>query len=132
MKNRRRYAIVFGVGLAAALLAAAAEGVFSKNEALQIMKALSNAFLVPAVILGGAGLLTVCAAGGSFDLLAYSSMKLLGLFRPGRNKSLWSRDYYEYKTANDKKRRPRWFLVVSGAVFLLLSFVFLALYYAVA
>ncbi len=129
MKNMRRYILAFLLGLVIAFLTAAAVGVFTRNEACLIMKGLSDAFLIPAVLLGGGGLLTVCGAGGIFDMLSFSSIKFIGLFRFKQDKKTKGPDFYEYRRVKDKKRRPQWFLVITGSAFLLLSFVFAGLYY---
>ncbi len=124
MNNKSKYIAAFITGFAVSAVTAAAQGILRLSVTSLIMKALSDAFLVSAVLLGGIGLLTVCASGGSFDILAYSSKRFLSLFRFNIDGSIKGPDYFEYRKAKSEKRSPQWFLVITGAFFLLLSILF--------
>jgi hypothetical protein len=126
---RRRLAAALAVGLAMALAAAMAEGVPAEKEACLVMKGLSDAFLGPAALLGGAGLLSLCGAQGAFDMLGFAANKFLGLFRINGNGLTAAPDYCQYKKDRAENRRTRWFLAAAGGVYLILSFIFLFLYY---
>ncbi len=126
---RRRLAAAIAAGLAMALAAALAQGVPAEKEAFIIMRELSNAFLVPAVLIGGAGLLSLCGAQGAFDMLGFSASKFLALFRINGSGLTAGPDYCQYKKARERKRRALWHLAAAGAVFFALSLIFLFLYY---
>jgi hypothetical protein len=80
MKKKDKYIAAFIAGFTVSAVTASAQGIYRHSETALIMKDLSNAFLVSAVLLGGIGLLTVCGSGGTFDILAYSSKRFLSLF----------------------------------------------------
>jgi hypothetical protein len=131
MNSRGKYIAAFIAGFAVSAVTASAQGIFKRVEAALIMKDLSNAFLVSAVLLGGIGLLTVCGSGGAFDILAYSSKRFFSLFRFNTDNGIKRQDYYEYRRAKSEKRSPQWFLVITGTFFLLLSIVFTLFFYLI-
>jgi hypothetical protein len=130
MKKSAKYIITLVIGLLISLVSVLGLGIFRHSETHLIMKDLSNGFLTAAVLIGGVGLLTVINAGGNFDMMSYSFKKFVRLFRFRPNEfERKGPDFYEYRKAKDAKRKPLWFLVIVGAFYFLVSFVFVLLFY---
>ena len=124
--GRKTYVITFLCAAAIAAAYAAAAGVFSMHDAGGILGYLSNAVVVPGVLLMGLSGLNFVKRQGGFDAVSYTarymSSWLLPQFwlnseeRSGKLKSY--RDYCEDKRRREKGRRNMslCFLLV-GAVF---------------
>lgn len=100
-----------------------------RENAKEIMGILSNAFLVPGVILGGFGLIIFASNGGAFDMLAFAVIRFFDLFRKdvkGKYK-----DFYEYREAKKDRGFKTSFMFWVGLAFIAVSVVFLICYYNV-
>ena len=105
-----------------------APGVFSVIGSSRLYAVASDGCFAAFAVLGGIGLLSVAAAGGTFDMLVYGVRSLLTVFRSGRKEQYIEKDFYEYRKVRAGKRVSFWFLVITGAVFFLLALVFTMLY----
>ncbi len=122
------YGISLLIGAAVALLVMGLRGIFTETEPREIMRLLSDAFFVPGVILAGVGLLVFATNGGVFDMLAYSMILFVNLFRRNVQDRKY-RDFYEYREAKkDRKRKSLAFLLVVGLFYIALAALFLILY----
>lgn len=130
MKKLFSYAIPSAVSLAISIALLCSRGAFTSAYA-DSMKFCSDAFFVPAVLMIGFWCLLRVADTGFFDMLTYGVKSLLRLFTPF-DKKVGSGGYYEYKLEMAEKRKERAiFLPVLfvGLADLVISFVFLGLYY---
>lgn len=128
-----RFLIPTAVGLIIALLYAVfAAQVFQQTETREVLRGISDSFLLPGVILFAVGGLSWVASKGFFDLPGYAVHSLFGFFIPDREDSdrASSHSFYEYKQKKDQKGR-HWlpFVLLSGVFFLLLSILFAILYH---
>ena len=129
-KTALRYGITAFIGLLFAFFAALIQGVFKQNETTVLMKILCNAFFGSGVILAGVGLLTMATEGGAFDMLSYAVVLIFDLFRKDVTKRKY-KDFYEYRQAKKEKKRSFSYLLITGAIFIAVSLVFLIPYYNV-
>lgn len=92
-----------------------------------IFRLLSDACIVPAVMVGGVGVLVFASGQGTFDMLSYGFQHLFDLFRPNaRNEHF--RDFYEYKQLKGERRRPVAHMLIVGTAFFVLSWIFSCLW----
>lgn len=90
---------------------------------------LSDGFFVIGMLCTGMGLLIWVSTTGFFDIMGYGFKSLLVLFTPLK-KPKDHVSYYDYKMSKEEKRgKPRYTLLWSGLACLLLSALFLAIYY---
>ena len=129
-KTALRYGITAFIGLLFAFFAALIQGVFKQNETTVLMKILCNAFFASGVILAGVGLLTMATEGGAFDMLSYAVVLIFDLFHKDVTKRKY-KDFYEYRQAKKEKKRSFSYLLITGAIFIAVSLVFLIPYYNV-
>ena len=90
---------------------------------------LSDGCFVVGLILTGLGVLVWISTTGFFDMMAYGVQSLLVLFSilksPKEHPS-----FYDYKQMRDAKRnKPRFGMLLTGIVFILVSLSCLAIYY---
>ena len=90
---------------------------------------LSDGFFVSGMLLTGLGALIWISTTGFFDMMSYAMHSLTVLFstlkKPKDHES-----FYDYKTARDAKRgKPRFGILFAGVGCILISLLFLALYY---
>ena len=100
-----------------------------RENAREIMGILSNAFLVPGVILAGIGLIIFASNGGAFDMLAFAVIRFFDLFKKdvkGKYK-----DLYEYRAAKKDREYKTTFMLWVGLAFIALAVIFLICYYNV-
>ena len=128
LKKALPYIITAVVGLAIFIVVICAKTIWNAGETYAVMQILSDACFVPGVLLAGVGLIIFASNGGAFDMLAYAVIKFIDLFkRDPRNKKY--RDFYEYREAKKDKKRGMAFMLIVGAVFIVLASIFLIVYY---
>ena len=126
----KTYLIGSLVALVLTFLVALSHGAFSADSISLAFAQLSNACLVTAVMYLGFGALMWIATTGLFDIFGYGFKSLKYLFTPLK-KDPEEGGYYEYVLQKQEKRETKavpYFMLVIGAVVLVLSFVFLALW----
>ena len=121
-----RYVLAIVVGLLLALTVCFARDIFHETDAALIVRYLSDAFLVPGVLLTGIGLLSFLKKEGTYDGLTYSfhSMRMASARRfSDEAHDDMARTYYDYKQSVKAKRKVAWHLIIVGGVFLLVAIV---------
>lgn len=122
------YLICFIVAFIIVFIFAILRGVFVSSNSNQVYKILSDSCFVTGVIFSGYGLLVVASNGGTFDMLVYGfKLAISSMFRdPSRRKS--AKTFYEYRLAKSENKRSFIYLVIVGAVFILLALLFNYIY----
>ena len=92
------------------------------------MKDLSDAFFVPGIVMLCFGVLVFATNGGTFDMLAFGVIKMFDLFKKDLTKVKY-RTFYDYRKAQNEKKRSFLHLIIIGAGFLIVGVVFLIVYY---
>lgn len=133
MKQEKKKWIGVAVTLAVALAIALAVSVwrgFAWENALALnCRYLSDGFFVSGMLLAGLGALIWISTTGFFDMLSYGVHSLTVLFSTLK-KPKDHETFYDYKTARAAKRgRPRMGILFAGIGCILISLLFLALYY---
>lgn len=122
------YLICFGLG-GAIFLAMILYGRIWTLSGGRVFQLMSDACMLPGVLIGGVGLLVFAANDGFFHMLSYAVIHLFDLFRPNARNEKY-RDYYEYKKAKAGRKRPFAHMLIVGLFFLLLSGVFSLVWYS--
>ncbi len=130
-KKFARYAITSVVGIVIVLTIVLSKNIFNLQDPIEIYKALTDAFFIAGVLITGYGLLIVASNGGTFDMLVFGVGRFFDLFRKDMMKVKY-KTFYEYRTAKQDKKQGFGYLILVGLVFLILSFLFLWLYYKAA
>ena len=116
------------VGIIIFIIIICTKKIWNEEETYAVMQILSDACFVPGVLLAGFGLIIVASNGGAFDMLAYAMIRFFDLFkRDPRNKKY--KDYYEYSESKKDRKRRMSFMLIVGAVFIVLAVIFLIVYY---
>ena len=99
------------------------------NEYSKNMYVLTNATFVTGVLCFAFGVLFVLANGGAFEMLVYGISRFFSLFQkdPSKVKFKTFYDYHMYKSAEPKTSFL--FMIIDGLIIVLLSGVFLILWY---
>ena len=121
-----RYVLAIVVGLLLALTVCFAKGVFRETDPALIVRYLSDAFLVPGVLLTGIGLLSFLKKEGTYDGLTYSFHSMRASFArryDDEARKDMARTYYDYKQNVKGKRKVAWHLIIVGSGFLLIAIV---------
>lgn len=100
-----------------------------RENAREICGVLSNSFLVPGIVLAGAGLIIFASNGGAFDMLSYAVIKFFDLFKKDA-KGKYA-DFYAYREAKKGKGVKTSFMLLVGLAFVAVAVVFLICYYNV-
>ena len=130
MKKYLKYIITSVIGLGVAAWVIFGKGILSKTELSEIYHILCDGFFVPGIILLGFGLLVIASNGGTFDMIVFGTRKFFDLFRRNPSTKLTS-TFYEYRKAKSEVKLEFLFLIIPGLVLLIISMVFLILYYNV-
>lgn len=89
---------------------------------------LCDAFFVPGVLMLCFGLLVFATNDGAFDMLAFGIIKLFDLFRRDLTKVKY-RTFYDYRKAQEGRKRPYIYLMIIGGAFVLAAVAFLLAYH---
>ena len=126
-QNLAAYAAAFGAGMLLFVGICAARGVLNQETA-DAVKTLSDASLVPAVLLCGLGGLIFATNYGAFRIFAFSTKSLFSHIFGRKQFFERYRDYYEYDLEKKGEKARTGFILVPGVVFLVLAFAFCAVY----
>jgi hypothetical protein len=125
----KKIALYASIGIVLAFAFIALRGFFDGMDTRGIVAALSDAFLIPAVLLAGISALSWVRRTGEFDSLGYGVSGLLSrLPFGGRDRKI--EKYYDYKQRKEKERGEwePYSLWVAG-VFAALALFFLGVYF---
>ncbi len=108
------------VGLAIFFFAAFRFGLFDAVGAVKIFGLLSDAFLMPGILLSGVAAISWTGALGTYDMIGYG-MQTLFFFIPSVFEKR-AKSFYDYRRAKEEKGRKWLFeMLIVGLVFLVLS-----------
>ncbi len=135
--SRKQKWLIIGIASAFSLTVTVAMLVsgkaFAQKEFVETARIICDAFFVPAVFIGGIGLLMAISETGFFDIISYGFKSLIRLFTP-YDKRVGRGGYYEYKVDMEEKRKgsPKIYPCILWVALadLVISLVFFALYYA--
>ena len=132
-KKVKRYVTTSVISLAVAISLLVSFGFFSgtlsDNEK---MKALSDAFTVPGIVLLALGALIYASTEGMFDGLSYAGKYAIRALVPGMRNSAPLEKYGDYKLAKNEKRAKGYsFLFFIGLAFAFIGIIFTALFYVI-
>ena len=121
-----RYVLAAVAGLLIAFSVCILKGAFRENDTALIVRYLSDAFLIPGVLLTGIGLLSFLKKEGTYDGLGYTfhtmrkTFAMRNYLKPIKEGSE-DRTYFGYKQKVKEKRKVAWHLVIVGGGFLLIA-----------
>lgn len=128
MKKYIKYIITFLLCSIVAITIMFTKGIQEKDSLRDVMHILVDSFFVPGIVMSGFGLLVLCSNGGTFDMLTYGLRKMLFAFKRDLSNEKY-KTFYEYRMAKASSPRPYLYLVIVGCFFILLSCIFLVIYY---
>ena len=132
IREYKEYAITTAVGLAIAVIMTLSRGIFQEDEIDMIITIISDAFFIPGVLLIGVGLIVYASNEGLFLSLSYGFKAIGRTITAKKDEQLMDEKYHEYYTRQmQKKSKCKHFLIVGGA-FVVMSLVFVVVYFALA
>jgi len=122
--------ITLAVGLAVSFGVMLFSGIFVANGAKSVLRILTDAFFVCGVLFGGIGLLRLISNQGTFDGIAYAGRSALGFLIPpaALDKGM---TYSKYVEKRREKVKTFLHFIIAGVIFIVVSIIFLIVYYAV-
>ncbi|HEY8390058.1 MAG TPA: DUF3899 domain-containing protein [Clostridia bacterium] len=128
MKNKiLKYVITFSIGGCFSFLAFFRQNLFEKSNLLDIFEILSNGFLLAGIIIFGLGSLIFVSNEGAFDIFVFGFKNFFSLFN--REKRETRQTYFEYRQERSNKKTSFLFLLFVGGFYLLLSALFVILFF---
>lgn len=126
-KKALPYIITSIIGVIVFIIIICVRKIWDAETTHSIMRTLSDACFVPGVLLAGVGLIIFASNGGAFDMLSFAVIRIFDLFRRDCKNRKY-KDYYEYREAKKEKKRGMAFMLLVGAVFIVLAVIFLIVY----
>ena len=125
--------VQIGVGLLLAFLIMWYQGLFVVTKLSDIIMAIADGFTVVAVLYLGIGSLMWISSTGFFDIFGFAVKRGLHAILPGMIQECEG-NYYEYKVQKNEKRKgfTEHLTLKLGLVFLVISIILTAVWYAVA
>ena len=74
------------------------------------------------------GILVVASNGGTFDMLVYGTKKFIDIFRKPQHRKI-TNTFYDYRKVKQENPGDFLYLILVGLGFILVSVVFLIIYY---
>ena len=130
-KKRNPYIVPIAVAVVFAVIYAVSKKVYALDTVQSLIGELSNCFLLPGVLLAGAGTIGWIGTFGTYDMLSYGTKSFFGIFIKPLAEDL-PKTFYDYRTAKDEKGR-KWSkeTLIVGLVSLATSMILLLIYYLV-
>lgn len=101
------------------------------NEAAKNFFILTNSFFTIGVFCTCVGLFILAANGGAFDMLIYGMGRFFSLFKKDPTKVRF-KTFYDYRMyRSEEPKKSCGFFIVVGAFYILVSLLFLYIYYRV-
>ncbi len=104
-------------------------GLFSETSLDRIYKLLSDGFLVVGMLAFGIGLLVSFSTLGAFNFLSFTALKIASKF--AHTMPIATMSYGDYVNSKKKSNAKFGYLLITGAVFLVVCGIFIALFYSV-
>ena len=132
LKEYKEYAITTAVALIVGVLIALSRGIFQEDEIDMIITIISDAFFIPGVLLVCVGLIVYASNEGLFLTISYGFKTIGRTITAKKDEKLMEEKYHEYYARQmEKKSKCKHFLIV-GLVFVVISLLFVVVYFAVA
>ena len=126
MKPIWKLLITLAVGLLGVAFVAWYKDILNQSQLVDIYHVLCDAFFVVGVVITGFGLLVFVNNEGAFDMMVYGVQSFVDLFRKQSQKKYVT--FYDYRMSREGKKMKFGFLLIGGAVFLVVAGVMLLLY----
>ena len=104
-------------------------GLFSETSLVRIYKLLSDGFLVVGMLAFGIGLLVYFSTLGAFNFLSFTALKIASKF--AHTMPIATMSYGDYVSSKKKSDAKFGYLLITGAVLLVVCGIFIALFYSV-
>lgn len=132
LKEYKEYSITTAIALVAGFLIALSRGIFQEDEIDMIITIISDSFFIPGVLLICVGLIVYASNEGLFLAISYGFKVIGRTFTAKKDETLMNEKYHEYYARQiDKKAKCKHFLII-GAVFVVISLLFVIVYFSVA
>ena len=123
-----KYLICFGIMGIFTVSMLISLGFSFTNDLIDIYSNLADAFTVPGILMVLVGSLVWVSTTGFFDTLTFGVSILFKGLLPFKKGERFER-FYDYKARKDEKRLTGYgFIVISGAIFLVIGIIFTALF----
>ena len=128
----KEYVITTAIAFVVGLVLALSRGIFQEEEIDMIITIISDAFFIPGVLLICIGLIVYASNEGLFLSISYGFKAIGRTITAKKDEKLMDEKYHEYYARQiQKKTKCNHFLIV-GAVFVVLSLLFVIVYFSVA
>lgn len=132
IREYKEYAITTAIALAVGVLIALSRGIFQEDELDMIITIVSDAFFIPGVLLICVGLIVYVSNEGLFLSISYGFKAIGRTITAKKDEKLMEEKYHEYYARQmEKKTKCKHFIIV-GLAFVVVSLVFVGVYFAVA
>ena len=132
IKEYKEYAITAAVAFGMGVLIALGRGIFQEDEIDMVITIISDAFFIPGVLLICVGLIVYASNEGLFLTISYGFKTIGRTFTAKKDEKLMDEKYHEYYARQiQKKAKCKHFLII-GLIFVVLSLVFVGIYFCVA
>ena len=132
VKEYKEYVITTAVAAVLAILLILSRGIFQEKELDMIITTISDAFFIPGVLLICVGLIVYASNEGLFLSISYGFKVIGRTITAKKDERLMDEKYHEYYARQiEKKAKCKHFLIV-GAAFIVISLLFVGIYFFVA
>lgn len=132
LKEYKEYAITTAIAIGVGVLIALSRGIFQEDEIDMVITIISDSFFIPGVLLICVGLIVYASNEGLFLSISYGFKTIGRTITAKKDEKLMDEKYHEYYARQiQKKSKCKHFLII-GAVFVVISLLFVAIYFAVA
>ena len=133
--NKMKFWIEALIGLLLATLVMWTRGVFAAKDTAAMVMAIGDGFTVVAVLYLGIGAMMWVSTTGMFDIFGYAVKRGMRALIPGFYSEDADGRFYEYKVKQEEKRKKgftQYSTLIWGGIFLIISVIMTAVWYAIA
>ena len=132
IREYKEYVITTAVAFVVGVLIALSRGIFQEDEIDMVITIISDAFFIPGVLLICVGLIVYASNEGLFLSISYGFKAIGRTITAKKEEKLMDEKYHEYYARQiQKKSKCKHFLIV-GLAYVIISLLFVVVYFIVA
>ena len=131
IREYKEYVITTAIAFVIGILITLSRGIFQEKEMDMIITIISDAFFIPGILLICVGLIVLASNEGLFLAISYGFKVIGRTISAKKDETLMNEKYHEYYARQIQKKTKCKHLLIVGIGFVVISLLFVVVYFCV-